>query len=206
MKARCWTWAAARSVGTSHIKAGKSCEDFAACLEVTGPYDTILIAVASDGAGSARHSATGSWITTRAFVEAAANYVKQGHDLKLFSVDLARHWLDNIRDRIGAAASRIGVMPRELAATLVGCLIGTDCCAFMHVGDGGFVFRTKNEPIWSVPTWPAQGEYAATTFFVTDEPEPHVQFVNLSQPVDEIAVFSDGMERLALEFATKSPF
>src|SRR5271166_6229080 len=108
MKAHSWTWAAARSVGTSHIKAGKCCDDFGACLEVNGPSDTVLIAVASDGAGSASHSATGSWITTRAFVRAAANYVKQGHDLKRFSSEVAHEWLDDIRDRIGSAASRTG--------------------------------------------------------------------------------------------------
>jgi hypothetical protein len=206
MKPRRWTWAAARSIGTSHIKAGKGCEDFGACLEVAGPSDTVLIAVASDGAGSACHSATGSWITTRTFVQVAANYVKQGCDLKQFSSEVARKWVDDIRDRIAAAASRIGAMPREFAATLVGCLIGTECSLFIHVGDGAFVCRAEGESTWNVPTWPAQGEYAATTFFVTDEPEPHVQFVSLFQSVDEVAVFSDGIERLALEFATKSAF
>jgi hypothetical protein len=138
-----WTWAAARSTGTSHIRAGKGCEDFGACLEVTGSSDTVLVAVASDGAGSASHSAAGSWITTRVFVQAATRYVKKGHDLEVFSSDVAREWLDDIRDRIGSAASRIGAAPRDFAATLVGCLIGTKCSVFLHVGDGAFVFRTQ---------------------------------------------------------------
>ena len=66
-----WTWAAARSVGTSHIRAGKGCEDFGACVEVSGAFETVLVAVASDGAGSACHSAIGSWVTTRVFVPSA---------------------------------------------------------------------------------------------------------------------------------------
>jgi hypothetical protein len=206
MKPRRWTWAAARSIGTSHLKAGKSCEDFGACLEVTGPSDTVLIAVASDGAGSAFHSAGGSWITTRAFVQAATQYVKKGHNLEALSADVTREWLDDIRDRIGSAASRIGTTPREFAATLVGCLIGTNCSVFVHVGDGAFVFRTEGELGWNVPTWPAQGEYAATTFFVTDEPELHLQFVRVCEPIEEVAIFSDGMERLALQFSTKTAF
>jgi hypothetical protein len=206
MKPRRWTWAATRSIGTSHLKAGKPCEDFGACLEVAGPSDTVLIAVASDGAGSAIHSAGGSWITTRVFVEAATHYVKQGNGLEVFSLELARGWLDDIRDRIGSAASRIDATPREFAATLVGCLIGTKCSVFLHVGDGAFVFRREGESDWNVPTWPAQGQYAATTFFVTDEPEPHLQFACVSEPIEEVAIFSDGMERLALQFSTKTAF
>jgi Protein phosphatase 2C len=206
MKPRRWSWAAARSIGTSHIKAGKGCEDFGACLEITGSSDTVLVAVASDGAGSACHSRIGSWITTRVFVQSATSYVKGGRDLKLFSSEIAQEWLDEIRDRIGAAASRIGAKPRDFAATLVGCLIGIECSVFIHVGDGAFVFRTEGEANWSLPTWPAQGEYAATTFFVTDEPEVQLQLVSLCQPIEELAVFSDGIERLALQFSTKTAF
>jgi hypothetical protein len=206
MKPHRWAWAVARSIGTSHLKAGKPCEDFGACLEVAGPSDTVLVAVASDGAGSAVHSAGGSWITTRAFVEAATRYIKQGGDLEELSSDLAHEWLDDIRDRIASAASRIDATPRDFAATLVGCLIGIKCSIFLHVGDGAFVFRCEGQSEWNVPTWPAQGEYAATTFFVTDEPEPQLQFVRVSGPIEEVAIFSDGMERLALQFATKTAF
>jgi hypothetical protein len=206
MSARCWTWAAARSIGTSHIKDGKGCDDSGACLEIAGLTDTVLIAVASDGAGSASHSSVGSWITTRVFVESAARYVKHGGELKSFSIELAKDWLDSIRDRIGAAAGRVNAVPRDFAATLVGCLIGTQTSVFIHVGDGASVFRSKGEADWNVPTWPAQGEYAATTFFVTDEPEPRLQFATIAKTIDNVAVFSDGLERLVLEFSTKTAF
>jgi hypothetical protein len=206
MKPRRWTWAAARSVGTSHIRAGKGCEDFGACVEVSGASETVLIAVASDGAGSACHSAIGSWITTRVFVQSAAKYVNEGRSLRCFCSERAREWLDEIRDRIGVAAARKGSSPRDFAATLVGCMIGAENSVFIHVGDGAFVCRAEGAPEWMVPTWPAQGEYAATTFFVTDEPEARLQFVNLDQSTEELAVFSDGIERLALEFSSKTAF
>jgi len=206
MKPRRWTWAAARSIGTSHLRAGKGCEDFGACLEIAGSRDTVLIAVASDGAGSAAHSAIGSWITTRVFVQSASKYVREGNSLKCLSPERALDWMDEIRDRIGAAASRISSTPRDFAATLVGCLIGTEQSVFIHVGDGAFVCRAEGKSEWNVPSWPAQGEYAATTFFVTDEPQAHVHFVNLDQPTEEVAVFSDGIERIALEFSSKSAF
>ena len=85
-------------------------------------------------------------------------------------------------------------------------MIGADNSVFIHVGDGAFVCRAEGAAEWIVPTWPAQGEYAATTFFVTDEPEARLQFVNLDQSTEELAVFSDGIERLALEFSSKTAF
>jgi hypothetical protein len=75
---------------------------------------------------------------------------------------------------------------------------------FIHIGDGACVYRTRGDPAWKIPSWPAQGEYASTTFFVTDEPQPSVQFSSLPEPIDDIAVFSDGIERLTLEFSTKT--
>ena len=199
-----WTRVAARSIGTSHIRARKGCDDFGACLEVTGSADTVLVAVASDGAGSACRSAIGSWITTRVFVQSAIEHVRQGHDLKSFSIDLAKEWIDDIRDRIGAAAARAAALPRDFAATLVGCLIGNESSVFIHVDDGASVFRRRDEPNWNVPTWPAQ--YAATTFFVTDEPEPNLQFAMVTGSIEEVAVFSDGLEKLVLEFSTRRAF
>ena len=201
-----WTWVAARSVGTSHIKAGKGCDDFGACLEISGRTGPVLVAVASDGAGSAIHSSKGSWITSRVFVRSAFDYFATGHDLTELSYEVVRGWLDDIRDRIGVAASRVSATRRDFAATLVGCLISTDSSVFIHIGDGAAVYKARGETDWKVPTWPAQGEYAATTFFVTDDPEPYCQFAIVTEQIDQIAAFSDGLERLALQFSTKSAF
>ena len=201
-----WTWVSARSVGTSHIKAGRGCDDFGACLEMTGSAGPVLVAVVSDGAGSAIHSAKGSWITTRRFVRSAFDFLAEGYNPGDLSADAVKVWLDDIRDRIELAALRVSTTRREFAATLVGCLIGPDLSAFVHIGDGAAVYRARGETDWKVPTWPAQGEYAATTFFVTDDPEPNCQFVVVEEPIDQLAVFSDGLERLALQFSTKSAF
>jgi hypothetical protein len=197
-----WTWAAARSTGTSHLKSGKGCDDFGACLELRTPSDNILIAVASDGAGSAQYSAIGARITSRAFVQLAIRYIRSQRALKALSIEDAREWLDEIRDRIISAAQSKEAVPRDFASTLVGSIISDDQAIFVHVGDGASVFRTANNSDWQVATWPAQGEYAATTFFVTDDPQPSIQFCFVDHPINEIAVFSDGLERLVLDFST----
>jgi Protein phosphatase 2C len=197
-----WTWAAARSVGTSHLRSKKGCDDFAACLELRTPRDSILVAVASDGAGTAQHSSIGSRITSRVFAELATGYIRADQSLSSFSIELAREWLDEIRDRIIAAAANRHAVPRDFASTLVGSVISDQEAIFIHVGDGAAVFRTANHADWRVPTWPAQGEYAATTYFVTDDPQPSVQFCLVNDRITEIAVFSDGLERLVLDFSS----
>jgi Protein phosphatase 2C len=118
-----WTWAAARSIGTSHLKTGKRCDDFGACLELRTPSENILVAVASDGAGSAQHSWIGSWITSRVFAQLATRYVKSERSLGSFSIEIAREWLDEIRDCIISVAASRDAMPRDFASTLVGSVI-----------------------------------------------------------------------------------
>jgi len=74
------------------------------------------------------------------------------------------------------------------------------------VGDGGAVFRLQGSADWKVGSWPASGEYASTTFFVTDDPQPRFTITHLQGTVGDIALFTDGIERLVLDFATESPF
>jgi hypothetical protein len=207
MKAARWTWASARSIGTSHLQAGKGCDDFGACLEVmTDKMEPVLIAVASDGAGSATHSATGAWITSRVFIDCAARFIKCGGQINDLSLDVAKEWLDSIRDRIIVAAKKCGATPRDFAATLVGSIVGSERTVFIHIGDGGSVFEDPVAGDWTVGTWPEHGEYASTTYFVTDDPEPHCQFLSVAQPIRQLALFSDGIERLVLDFSSRRAF
>jgi hypothetical protein len=199
-----WTWASARSTGTAHLKAGTGCADFASCLEAPSPLGPALVAVASDGAGSARYSATGAWIAVRVFTETAVRYLDRLESLRSLTPHMVDAWLDEIRERIILAAQRKEATPREFAATLVAAIVSGNDAAFIHIGDGAAVFRAGDSAEWIVPTWPAQGEYAATTFFVTDDPVPSVQYAYVEQSIAEIAVFSDGLERLALDFSKRA--
>ncbi len=201
-----WTWASARATGTSHLRVGKGCDDFGACLEARLTDQSVLILVVSDGAGSAVHSSIGSQIATRVFAECARRFVRGGGTLNSISEKVASEWLDDIRDRIGAAASQKAASPREFAATLVGCLVGTDAALFLHIGDGSAVYRLNNTSDWIVASWPAQGEYAATTYFVTDDPEPQIRLAYIEGHVQEVALFSDGIERLVLDFSNRTAF
>src|SRR5260221_14750840 len=73
-----WTWASARATGTSHLKAGKGCDDSAACLESAQGKRSILVSVVSDGAGSASYSSIGSRIASQAFARCALRFLREG--------------------------------------------------------------------------------------------------------------------------------
>lgn len=206
MKDRRWSWIGACSIGTSHLTRGSGCDDAGACVEIETRNGATLVAVVSDGAGSASHSKIGSNIVAAGFCRSALKFARRGGRPRDLDKEAACEWVDDLRDRIEQASVRENEPRRSFAATLVGCLAQSDGLAVVHVGDGACAIRFRAEREWRVPSWPVQGEYASTTNFVTDDPEPLVNVVYLDGDVAEIALFSDGLEKLALDFATKTAF
>jgi hypothetical protein len=206
MSSDSWRWAGARATGTSHIRVNKGCDDNGGCVILGNRDVETLILVVSDGAGSADHSAAGSRIVVRRFLRCATAYLRKGGLIELLSEQIIFDWLDDIRDHIGIEAKSLGLSPKNFAATLVGGLIAKDRAVVMHVGDGGAVFRLEGSEDWKVGSWPASGEYASTTFFVTDDPQPKLAIASLDGSISEIAIFTDGIERLVLDFTNETAF
>jgi hypothetical protein len=102
-----WSWIGACSVGSSHLLRGDGCDDAGACIEAGSPNGTTLIAVVSDGAGSASLSKIGSHIVVRGFCRSALNFVKGGGRPHEIDRELAGVWLDDLRDRIDQEAQRL---------------------------------------------------------------------------------------------------
>ncbi|HEV3436661.1 MAG TPA: protein phosphatase 2C domain-containing protein, partial [Gemmata sp.] len=71
-----------------------------------------------------------------------------------------------------------------------------------QLGDGAAVV-SKDERYLPV-FWPQSGEYANTTYFLTDPSfEKHVEFARWDEMVSEFAIMTDGLQRLALDYSTK---
>lgn len=192
-----WRWAGASRRGTSHVKAGTKKQDAFSCFTVFN--DLILISIVSDGAGSASKGGEGASILCRTMASALRSYFALSSDLP--EDERVWHWLDAARDRISIAATRRGLTPRDFAATMVMIATSGDNTLVAHVGDGAVVARQTKSGVWQALSWPAQGEYASTTFFITDDPVPRLRFMRYNLPFDAVAVFSDGIERLALDYA-----
>ena len=206
MRSRAWRWVGACSVGTSHIEAKRGCDDNAACVELQAAGGPLLVAVVSDGAGSADFGGVGSRLVVSGFTRSASKYLSEGGTIGAISDETVREWIDAVRDRIFIAAEQKSASPRDFAATLVGVLAGLQRVVVCHIGDGACVVRERGALEWIVPSWPAHGEYASSTNFVTDDPEAQLRVVRLDGSYRDIAIFSDGIERMVLDFKAKTAF
>ena len=125
---------------------------------------------------------------------------------RLPSDDEIELWVDSARDLIFAVAQRRRAMPRDFAATLVFAISDGKNTVIAHVGDGCVVLRDENLQQWIAPSWPDHGEYASTTTFVTDDPAPKLRLSRFAGTTSAIVLFTDGLERLALDFVSRQPF
>lgn len=186
-----WRWASASVIGTSHSQNGDRLQDAFAVSELG---DNDIFAVVSDGAGSAKFSAYGAWLTCRFLSVRFREWVRANPDLP--SDEELTDWIDQLRGRISAIAARRGATPRQFAATLAAIVVARNEAVTLHIGDSAIVGRKCGD--WNVLCWPENGEYASSTYFVTDDPEPRLIIARHQREHDAFALFSDGVGDLAL--------
>jgi hypothetical protein len=156
----------------------------------------------ADGAGSAGYGGEGADLA----IQAAAEFV--GSKLKIpgFAIydALAVDLLAAIRNRISGEADRRELKARDFACTFLGLLCSSTSTLIMQVGDGGIALDIGNG--LETPIAPMGGEYANMTHFVTQDDAADV-LVTKSYPVHAVraALFSDGLQRLAIHMATNTP-
>lgn len=205
MIGRGWRIAAAAAIGTSHIKQGTVCQDSHACrVFEDGAGRPVAVFVVSDGAGSAARADEGSDIACRTIVEAVEVFLANGGQVAAIDIDTARSWMEMVQSAITFLADEAGAVPRDYACTLLVAVVAEDAAAFIQVGDGAMVVADEAGE-WSWVHWPQRGDYANTTYFVTDaSAADQMAFDSVERTVDEVAVFTDGIEALVLHYATKT--
>jgi hypothetical protein len=197
-----WRAIGASVIGTSHEAGDGYCQD--SCLtSVVSGHDgaSFLVCLVSDGAGSARFAAQGSVLacsTTMASIEAT---LQSGETLDR---ETAVGWLEAVRSAIQAAADEALGTSRDYACTLLGAVVGERDALFFQIGDGAIVVTSPVAQ--GVVFWPEEGPYVNMTHFVTDEDAlSNLEVVRAEMQVEEIALFSDGLQRLALSFENRMP-
>lgn len=205
-----WRIAASSVTGTSHARAEVGCQDSHdfRLLQPEVAHPVLVVAVA-DGAGSARAGEIGSRIAVAAIIEQAVAWFASNGRLCGLDRQLMREWLSGAREQLAERAAEAEGEMRDYASTLLVAVIGPDAAAFAQLGDGAMVVRTT-EHEWSWIFWPQHGPYANTTYFLTDDDAlARFEFAAISRSVDEIALFTDGLEQLVLDLkakATHDPF
>ena len=128
-------------------------------------------------------------------------------DLNQIGLDDIREIVVAVRGRLYREANEMNCEPRELATTMVTAIVGPQIAHFVQIGDGAIV--AAQDDGYSVVFWPDSGEYANMTRFVSDaDVFEHLHHEVRNAP-DELALFTDGIQRLALVFANRtahSPF
>ncbi|KML60468.1 serine/threonine protein phosphatase [Burkholderia cepacia] len=160
-----------------------------------------MVALASDGAGSAQFGEVGSEIACERGGRILLEAVEKLGEASLTEA-AAVALLDSVRSEIGNAADERNATVRDLACTLLGAVIGPTRALYFQVGDGAIVARNGDAlaPVF----WPESGEYANMTYFITDANASDHLRAAVRHSTDEVALFSDGLQRLALVFATET--
>jgi 3-deoxy-D-manno-octulosonate 8-phosphate phosphatase KdsC-like HAD superfamily phosphatase len=193
-----WRYASGQSTGSSHEKLGKPCQDRTACA--TADADATLIAVVADGAGTAELAHIGAEIAVATVSSVAQLGVRAGRD---DYPEILREGAALARQRLVEAAAQRKAEPRDLACTLLAVIIAPIGGGALQIGDGVIVIG--EQPLsWRWMFWPQKGEYANTTFFLSDEKSlANAEVAPLPDEVMDVALMSDGLEPLALQFATR---
>ncbi|WP_413164266.1 PP2C family serine/threonine-protein phosphatase [Capilliphycus salinus ALCB114379] len=199
-----WQIVSASVRGTSHEKWDLPCQD-AHCYQRLS--NDILIVAVADGAGSAKLSEIGSKIA----VETAVNTLAQTLSSPSSQPEEI-NWQERLIETLNAAKMAVQaeaevqeVEIRELATTLIVTLATSDFVAVAQVGDGAAVVEDKTGKIEAI-TQPEQGEYLNETKFLIgfDAVETAQIRVWEGEPA-HLAVFSDGLQMLALKMPAGTP-
>jgi hypothetical protein len=199
-----WRYISASVRGTSHIKSNTECQDNNLCETLNSTEGCILLLLVSDGAGSAKRSADGSRLICETIRDELRRYLSEDGRVSLINSRVVGHWIEAFRNEVILLADGEGLSEREFACTLLGAVVGPSSAAFFQVGDGAIVFSTENGGPYKLAFWPERGEYENTTYFATQATFiEQLQFLCLEVPTPEIAILSDGLQRLALNYQTR---
>jgi len=192
-----WKVISASVAGTSHKKTETPCQDASYFKILPG---NLLIGAVADGAGSAPCGDLGAQVAVQLAVDALARHAsdllestgdEQWNRVLIAAVDIARAHVElnaAIRDKPS----------RELATTLIVFAARPNMVAAVQVGDGASVLRDKQQNVRSL-TLPQRGEYVnATTFIVSPAALKSLQYRSWRGPYSDLAVFTDGLQMLAL--------
>jgi hypothetical protein len=208
-------------VGTAHVRRGLPCQDACRCEELaTAAGEPLLLALVADGAGSAPRAEIGSRLACDLVQAELRAFFAAGGALGDLSRQAVEDLLARLQGAVAVRAEADGCRVRDYACTLLAAVVGTDRAVFFQVGDGAIVVsaaaggaegpaaespgqETAAEYGWVF--WPGSGEYENVTFFATEpDAKEHLEWDLLLRPIEEIALFSDGLQRLALHYASRT--
>jgi hypothetical protein len=198
-----WHFVAASVAGSSHEADLVPCQDAAQVISVNFHGADFLVVVCSDGAGSATHSQAGSSKAVAVGIDFVVAYIAE-NGLHSVNRGVVESWYQEVHDALKAEATGLQVELSDLHCTLLMGIVGPDSSVFAQLGDGAIVIE-KGMRLETV-FWPQSGEFSNTTYFITGADFPvHLEVLVKNESPDQLAVFTDGLERLVLNFVERRP-
>ena len=198
-----WKYLSSSVTGTAHSDRNEPGQDYCRTGAVSFGGQDFFIGLAADGAGSTTQGGTGAEIACEALYLRILSAIREGGNLSSITDGEIRTWVTTSREAILTRAQEDSQRLKEYACTLIGAVLSNDQAVFFQIGDGCIV--TGDDSGYRTVFWPEQGEYANTTFFVTDEEFlEHIRIERRERPPAEIALFTDGLQNLVLSFSTRS--
>jgi len=200
-----WTFAFASVIGTSHKGTGKPCQDESTCRLLESVLGPVLVAVVADGAGSAARAEAGASLACSLFMQEMNDLFQSEGRVRDITSEFARDWLTRFQNEITIRAEAEHISPREFACTVLASVIGEDSAAFFQVGDGAIVVPSSEPDEYCWMFWPHKGEYENITTFATERTaQERLEHVFVDHRIDELVMFSDGLQRLVLDFRNRT--
>ena len=196
-----WKSASASVTGKSLRDRGVCGQDFCKAGSVQFADDDYFIGIVADGAGSTTDGGRGAEIACTILYDRITSAIRASLDLSKITDDDVKTWVAAARDAVLFEAHQNTKRAREYACTVLGSVAGGGRSLFFQIGDGAIV--TGPGPAYETVFWPEQGEYANTTYFLTDEQFMENLKTRHAEEPDEIALFTDGLQSLVLSFAEK---
>jgi hypothetical protein len=196
-----WQVVGASVPGTAHLARGLPCQD----AHLSRLTSAALILAVADGAGSAPYAAEGAAAAVGQAVRTLAESVTPDPER---APDAWRELMAAGFAAAGRAIEQLAAITghnaRAFATTLACCICTDTALVAGQVGDGLIVAQAAGR-LWLAAT-PQRGEYANEAFFVTQtDALARLTVTVWRQPVDGIALSTDGLLRLALRLPAHEP-
>jgi len=189
-----WKVVASSVPGTSHREQNIPCQD----AYQWSVENNILIAVVSDGAGSASKSDIGSQVVSNTITEHMQGFCSDQN--KMSDSDFLKQEITNAIEKARKLllAENNEALLEDYYATIVGCICTPTVGLFFQIGDGLGAAVYNNDWQNCIMSLPENGEFSDQTYFYTqDNWQEHLRFSAFDPEVQYLILMSDG----AMSFA-----
>ena len=184
---------ATKITGSLHEAKKVPCQDFYhyACS------GNKLVAIVSDGAGSAKYGKIGAKIICETLVNQLINTpLKNVEKVVLEAIEIARGKL--MLHRLNKSKSEQEML--NFSATMVGVFYHRDRGVFFHIGDGaGVAVHMQNESFNYTLSQPVNGRFSCVTYFYTmNNWRRYLRFTRIDKS-ESLFLMTDGVTNFALD-------